>query len=76
MVVPLSAHVPRPVCAPAESGEDPQIIEKLRRRVAAPDAAPHGRMSVAADLPEKNDVRVNVPLTAAHRHIYDMHSAA
>lgn len=28
---------------------------------------------VAADLPEKNDVRVNVPLTTAHRHIYDMH---
>ena len=57
---------------PAESGEDPQVIEKLRRRVR-PLMLRRTKDVVAADLPEKNDVRVNVPLTAAHRHIYDMH---
>ena len=57
---------------PAESGEDPQVIEKLRRRVR-PLMLRRTKDVVAADLPEKNDVRVNVPLTTAHRHIYDMH---
>ena len=57
---------------PAESGEDPQVIEKLRRRVR-PLMLRRTKDVVAADIPEKNDVRVNVPLTAAHRHIYDMH---
>ena len=57
---------------PAESGEDPQVIERLRRRVR-PLMLRRTKDVVAADLPEKNDVRVNVPLTTAHRHIYDMH---
>lgn len=57
---------------PAESSEDPQVIEKLRRRVR-PLMLRRTKDVVAADLPEKNDVRVNVPLTTAHRHIYDMH---
>ena len=57
---------------PAESGEDPQVIERLRRRVR-PLMLRRTKDVVAADIPEKNDVRVNVPLTAAHRHIYDMH---
>ncbi|VEJ31216.1 N-formylmethionyl-tRNA deformylase [Rothia dentocariosa] len=57
---------------PAESGEDPQVIEKLRRRVR-PLMLRRTKDVVTADLPEKNDVRVNVPLTTAHRHIYDMH---
>ena len=68
-----SARIFRDLYArPAESGEDPQVIEKLRRRVR-PLVLRRTKDVVAADLPEKNDVRVNVPLTAAHRHIYDMH---
>ena len=68
-----SARIFRDLYArPAESGEDPQVIEKLRRRVR-PLMLRRTKDVVAADLPEKNDVRVNVPLTAAHRHIYDMH---
>ncbi|WP_424825763.1 SNF2-related protein [Rothia dentocariosa] len=68
-----SARIFRDLYArPAESGEDPQVIEKLRRRVH-PLMLRRTKDVVAADLPEKNDVRVNVPLTTAHRHIYDMH---
>ena len=68
-----SARIFRDLYArPAESGEDPQVIEKLRRRVR-PLMLRRTKDVVAADLPEKNDVRVNVPLTTAHRHIYDMH---
>lgn len=68
-----SARIFRDLYArPAESGENPQVIERLRRRVR-PLMLRRTKDVVAADLPEKNDVRVNVPLTAAHRHIYDMH---
>lgn len=68
-----SARIFRDLYArPAESSEDPQVIEKLRRRVR-PLMLRRTKDVVAADLPEKNDVRVNVPLTTAHRHIYDMH---
>ena len=68
-----SARIFRDLYArPAESGEDPQVIERLRRRVR-PLMLRRTKDVVAADLPEKNDVRVNVPLTTAHRHIYDMH---
>ncbi|MEX3611365.1 DEAD/DEAH box helicase [Rothia sp. LK2588] len=55
---------------PIESGEDKQALPRLRRRIR-PLMKRRTKDLVAADLPEKNDVRVDVPLSAGHRRAYD-----
>ena len=61
---------------PAESGEDPAhaaaTAARLRRRIR-PLMLRRTKELVAAELPAKNDTRVNLPLTAGHRRIYDTH---
>ncbi|MBM7051485.1 DEAD/DEAH box helicase [Rothia sp. ZJ1223] len=57
---------------PIESGEETAALGKLRSRVR-PLMLRRTKELVAADLPEKNDQRVNVPLAAAHRKTYDTH---
>ena len=61
---------------PAESGEDPAhaaaTTARLRRRIR-PLMLRRTKELVAAELPAKNDVRVNLPLAPGHRHIYDTH---
>ena len=61
---------------PAESGEDPAHAAaktaRLRRRIR-PLMLRRTKELVAAELPAKNDVRVNLPLAPGHRRIYDTH---
>ena len=61
---------------PAESGEDPAhaaaTTARLRRRIR-PLMLRRTKELVAAELPAKNDVRVNLPLAPGHRRIYDTH---
>ena len=61
---------------PAESGEDPAhaaaTAARLRRRIR-PLMLRRTKELVAAELPAKNDTRVNLPLAAGHRRIYDTH---
>ncbi|WP_298605984.1 SNF2-related protein [uncultured Rothia sp.] len=61
---------------PAESGEDPAhaaaTTARLRRRIR-PLMLRRTKELVAAELPAKNDVRVNLPLSPGHRRIYDTH---
>ena len=61
---------------PAESGEDPAhaaaTTARLRRRIR-PLMLRRTKELVAAELPAKNDTRVNLPLAAGHRRIYDTH---
>ena len=61
---------------PAESGEDPAhaaaTAARLRRRIR-PLMLRRTKELVAAELPAKNDVRVNLPLAPGHRRIYDTH---
>lgn len=61
---------------PAESGEDPAhaaaTAARLRRRIR-PLMLRRTKELVAAELPAKNDTRVNLPLAPGHRRIYDMH---
>ena len=61
---------------PAESGEDPAhaaaTAARLRRRIR-PLMLRRTKELVAAELPTKNDVRVNLPLAPGHRRIYDTH---
>lgn len=61
---------------PAESGEDPAhaaaTTARLRRRIR-PLMLRRTKELVAAELPAKNDTRVNLPLTPGHRRIYDTH---
>lgn len=61
---------------PAESGEDPAhaaaTAARLRRRIR-PLMLRRTKELVAAELPAKNDTRVNLPLTPGHRRIYDTH---
>ena len=61
---------------PAESGEDPvhaaATAARLRRRVR-PLMLRRTKELVAAELPAKNDTRVNLPLAPGHRRIYDTH---
>ena len=72
-----SARAFRDLCArPAESGEDPAhaaaTTARLRRRIR-PLMLRRTKELVAAELPAKNDVRVNLPLAPGHRRIYDTH---
>lgn len=59
---------------PAESGEDPAhaaaTAARLRRRIR-PLMLRRTKELVAAELPAKNDTRVNLPLAPGHRRIYD-----
>lgn len=61
---------------PAESGEDPAhaaaTAARLRRRIC-PLMLRRTKELVAAELPAKNDTRVNLPLAPGHRRIYDTH---
>ena len=61
---------------PAESGEDSAhaaaTTARLRRRIR-PLMLRRTKELVAAELPAKNDVRVNLPLAPGHRRIYDTH---
>lgn len=61
---------------PAESGEDPAhaaaTTARLRQRIR-PLMLRRTKELVAAELPAKNDVRVNLPLSPGHRRIYDTH---
>lgn len=61
---------------PAESGEDPAhaaaTTARLRQRIR-PLMLRRTKELVAAELPAKNDVRVNLPLAPGHRRIYDTH---
>ena len=61
---------------PAESGEDPAhaaaTAARLRRRIR-PLMLRRTKELVAAELPAKNDVRMNLPLAPGHRRIYDTH---
>lgn len=61
---------------PAESGEDPAhaaaTAARLRRRIR-PLMLRRTKDLVAAELPAKNDTRVNLPLAPGHRRIYDTH---
>ena len=55
---------------PAESGEDTDAVPRLRRRVG-PLMLRRTKEVVAAELPQKNDVRIDIPLNPTHRRIYD-----
>ena len=61
---------------PAESAEDPAhaaaTAARLRRRIR-PLMLRRTKELVAAELPAKNDTRVNLPLAPGHRRIYDTH---
>ena len=61
---------------PAESGEDPAhaaaTAARLRRRIR-PLMLRRTKELGAAELPAKNDTRVNLPLAPGHRRIYDTH---
>lgn len=61
---------------PAESGENPAhaaaTAARLRRRIR-PLMLRRTKELVAAELPAKNDTRVNLPLAPGHRRIYDTH---
>ena len=61
---------------PAESGEDPAhaaaTAARLRRRIRLLMLR-RTKELVAAELPAKNDTRVNLPLAPGHRRIYDTH---
>ena len=61
---------------PAESGEDSAhaaaTTARLRRRIR-PLMLRRTKELVAAELPAKNDVRVNLQLAPGHRRIYDTH---
>ena len=61
---------------PAESGEDPAYAAataaRLRRRIR-PLMLRRTKELVAAELPAKNDTRVNLSLAPGHRRIYDTH---
>lgn len=56
--------------SPIEGGENKKALPRLRQRIR-PLMKRRTKDLVAADLPEKNDVRVDVPLAPAHRRAYD-----
>ncbi|WP_237234525.1 DEAD/DEAH box helicase [Rothia nasisuis] len=57
---------------PIESGEETKALGRLRRRIR-PLMKRRTKELVAADLPEKTDMRIDVPLAPAHRKAYDTH---
>ncbi len=59
---------------PIESGERPDLLDRLRRRIR-PLMLRRTKEQVALDLPPKQVQVVPVELGAAHRHVYDRHLA-
>ena len=57
---------------PIESGSSPDLLGTLRRRIR-PLMLRRTKEAVASDLPPKIEQVISVPLTAAHRRIYDTH---
>ncbi|MGB7979332.1 MAG: DEAD/DEAH box helicase [Candidatus Nanopelagicales bacterium] len=57
---------------PIESGESPELLATLRRRIR-PLMLRRTKEAVAGELPPKVEQVVAVPLNAAHRRIYDTH---
>ncbi|MDY3048678.1 MAG: DEAD/DEAH box helicase [Rothia sp. (in: high G+C Gram-positive bacteria)] len=57
---------------PIESGEETKALSRLRRRIR-PLMKRRTKELVAGDLPEKTDMRIDVPLAPAHRKAYDTH---
>ena len=55
---------------PIESGEDPAALPRLRRRIR-PLMLRRSKELVAADLPAKQEHRVDIALHPTHRRIYD-----
>lgn len=60
---------------PIESGTDPQALARLHRRVR-PLMLRRTKETVAAELPPKQEQVLPVPLTPAHRRLYDKQLAA
>ncbi|MEI2777687.1 MAG: DEAD/DEAH box helicase [Tetrasphaera sp.] len=57
---------------PIESGESPETLERLRRRIK-PLMLRRTKAMVATDLPEKQEQSLAVELSAPHRRLYDQH---
>jgi SNF2 family DNA or RNA helicase len=57
---------------PIESGESPELLATLRRRIR-PLMLRRTKEAVATELPPKIEQVVAVPLNPAHRRIYDTH---
>ncbi|MFZ1484679.1 SNF2-related protein [Nostocoides sp.] len=57
---------------PIESGESPETLDRLRRRVR-PLMLRRTKELVAQDLPEKQEQNLSVELAPAHRRLYDQH---
>ncbi|MCT1366430.1 DEAD/DEAH box helicase [uncultured Kocuria sp.] len=55
---------------PITSGESPEALPRLRQRVR-PLMMRRTKELVAAELPEKQEHRIDVPLSEAHRKVYD-----
>jgi len=64
----FTEHYRRPI----ESGESPEMLHRLRRRIK-PLMLRRTKEMVAADLPPKQEQRLAVELTPAHRRLYDQH---
>jgi superfamily II DNA or RNA helicase len=59
---------------PIESGERPELLDRLRRRIR-PLMLRRTKEQVALDLPPKQVQVVPVELAPVHRHVYDRHLA-
>lgn len=57
---------------PIESGEAPELLDRLRRRIR-PLMLRRTKETVASDLPEKQEQSLVVQLGAAHRRLYDQY---
>ncbi|MFA7267685.1 MAG: DEAD/DEAH box helicase, partial [Candidatus Nanopelagicales bacterium] len=57
---------------PIEQGKDPEVLDRLRRRVR-PLMLRRTKDQVALDLPPKTEQVLHVPLHSRHRRIYDTH---
>ncbi|CCI52491.1 MAG: DEAD/DEAH box helicase [Tetrasphaera jenkinsii] len=57
---------------PIESGESPEVLDRLRRRIK-PLMLRRTKDMVATDLPEKQEQQLRVQLTPTHRRLYDQH---
>ncbi len=60
---------------PIESGSDPDALARLHRRIR-PLMLRRTKRTVARELPDKQDQVLRVPLTPAHRRLYDRQLAA
>ncbi|MFT4010313.1 MAG: DEAD/DEAH box helicase [Nocardioidaceae bacterium] len=60
------------VADPVEKAGEAAVLDRFRRRIR-PFLLRRTKELVAADLPEKTEQVLEVPLTAKHRHAYDTH---